>query len=66
MMPFPRLWLCIGAEGQAGISVPKPAFGTPIGTVTPRRSTVIKRIAYGFCDDAYFLLKIRTAFPANP
>jgi hypothetical protein len=24
---------------------------------------VIKRMAYGFCDDAYFFLKIRDAFP---
>jgi len=27
---------------------------------------VIKRIAYGFRDDAYFFLKIRAAFPGNP
>jgi len=27
---------------------------------------VIKRMAYGFRDDAYFFLKIRAAFPGNP
>jgi hypothetical protein len=27
---------------------------------------VIKRIAYGFRDDAYFFLKIRAAFPGKP
>ena len=27
---------------------------------------VIKRMAYGFRDDAYFFLKIRQAFPGNP
>lgn len=27
------------------------------------RIKVIKRIAYGFRDDAYFFLKIRAAFP---
>ena len=27
---------------------------------------VIKRIAYGFRDDAYFFLKIRAAFPGIP
>ncbi|HEY2943750.1 MAG TPA: transposase, partial [Vicinamibacteria bacterium] len=27
---------------------------------------VIKRMAYGFRDDAYFFLKIRAAFPENP
>jgi transposase len=26
---------------------------------------VIKRMAYGFRDDAYFFLKIRAAFPGN-
>ena len=26
---------------------------------------VIKRMAYGFRDDDYFFLKIRTAFPGN-
>jgi hypothetical protein len=26
---------------------------------------VIKRMAYGFRDDAYFFLKIRSAFPGN-
>jgi transposase len=30
------------------------------------RIKVIKRMAYGFRDDAYFFLKIRAAFPANP
>lgn len=28
--------------------------------------TVIKRMAYGFRDDAYFFLKIRAAFPGIP
>ena len=27
---------------------------------------VLKRMAYGFRDDAYFFLKIRAAFPGNP
>lgn len=27
---------------------------------------VIKRMAYSFRDDAYFFLKIRTAFPGSP
>ncbi|NMC48467.1 MAG: transposase [Desulfovibrio sp.] len=27
---------------------------------------VIKRMAYGFRDDAYFFLKIRAAFPGIP
>ena len=27
---------------------------------------VIKRMAYGFRDDAYFFLKIRAAFPGGP
>lgn len=27
---------------------------------------VVKRMAYGFRDDAYFFLKIRAAFPGNP
>ncbi|MBB4314479.1 transposase, partial [Roseospira marina] len=27
---------------------------------------VIKRMAYGFRDDAYFFLKIRDAFPGIP
>jgi len=27
---------------------------------------VIKPIAYGFRDDAYFFLKIRAAFPGKP
>jgi len=27
---------------------------------------VIKRMAYGFRDEAYFFLKIRAAFPGNP
>ncbi|MGI9043562.1 MAG: transposase, partial [Gemmatimonadaceae bacterium] len=26
---------------------------------------VIKRMAYGFRDDAYFILKIKGAFPGN-
>lgn len=30
------------------------------------RIKVIKRMAYGFRDDAYFFLKIRAAFPGNP
>jgi len=30
------------------------------------RVKVIKRMAYGFRDDAYFFLKIRAAFPGNP
>jgi len=29
------------------------------------RIKVIKRMAYGFRDDAYFFLKIRQAFPGN-
>ena len=27
---------------------------------------VLKRIAYGYRDEAYFFLKIRAAFPGNP
>ena len=27
---------------------------------------VLKRIAYGYRDEAYFFLKIRVAFPGNP
>jgi transposase len=30
------------------------------------RIKVIKRMAYGFRDDAYFFLKIRAAFPGIP
>ncbi len=30
------------------------------------RIKVIKRMAYGFRDDAYFFLKIRAAFPGVP
>lgn len=30
------------------------------------RIKTIKRVAYGFRDDEYFFLKIRTAFPGNP
>jgi transposase len=33
------------------------------GQGTNNKIKVIKRIACGFRDDAYFLLKIRTAFP---
>ena len=29
------------------------------------RIKVIKRMAYGFRDDAYFFLKVRAAFPGN-
>ena len=28
--------------------------------------TVLKRVAYGYRDDAYGILKIRAAFPGNP
>ena len=30
------------------------------------RIKVMKRIAYGYRDSAFFFLKIKTAFPGNP
>ena len=40
-------------------------LGTNLLEGINNRIKVIKRIAYGFRDDAYFFLKIRTAFPGN-
>ena len=39
---------------------------TPVARGHEQRIKVIKRMAYGFRDDAYFFLKIRAAFPGNP
>jgi transposase len=40
-------------------------LGTNLLEGINNRIKVIKRIAYGFRDDAYFFLKIRAAFPGN-
>ena len=38
-------------------------LGTNLDEGINNKIKVIKRIAYGFRDDAYFFLKIRAAFP---
>lgn len=38
-------------------------MGTNLVEGINNRIKVIKRVAYGFRDDAYFSLKIRAAFP---
>jgi hypothetical protein len=40
-------------------------LGTNLIEGINNRIKVIKRMAYGFRDDAYFFLKIRAAFPGN-
>ena len=37
--------------------------GNPLEIQQSHKIKVIKRIAYGYRDDAYFFLKIRAAFP---
>ncbi len=38
-------------------------LGTDLVEGIDNKAKVIKRMAYGFRDDAYFFLKIRAAFP---
>jgi len=43
----------------------KPVFMRVPGILQGRRIKVIKRMAYGFRDSAYFFLKIKAAFPGK-
>jgi hypothetical protein len=66
-----------GVTFQGCTTGPNGRSGTcPCSTRTPcnisileginNKIKVLKRIAYGYRDEAYFFLKIRAAFPGNP
>ena len=55
-----------GCDGRCGRVQVQYPFHAGVLEGINNKIKVLKRMAYGFRDDAYFFLKIRAAFPGIP
>ena len=60
---LPMLPLKVSIRSRTEVSRGRPRLRLPLTESAVVSQKVIKRMAYGFRDDAYFFLKIRAAFP---